>query len=78
MTGSVLAANAFRLGIVALLRIFREQIHGLLVTADLLLGVGLVEIALMRRIQIVDHALMLVVERRRQRDIDLLGLARCP
>src|SRR6266511_723973 len=48
--------------VVALVGIFREQIFSLLMGADLLLGIGLVEIPRMRRVQIVDHALMLVIE----------------
>jgi hypothetical protein len=66
-TVSVLAANAFNV-------IFLEQLLGPLMRADLLLGIGLVEIVLMRRVQIVDHALMLLVERGRQLNVDLVAL----
>src|SRR5262249_26980543 len=52
--------------VVALLGIFREQILGPLVGANLLLGVSLVEILRVRSDQILDHQLMLGVELFRQ------------
>src|SRR5690349_20867995 len=61
-------------GVVAFVGIFREQFLRLLMGAHLLLGIGLVEILLMRRVQVVDHAMMLVIELGWKVDLDLLLL----
>lgn len=73
MTGSVLAANAFNVALSPFCVYFSNSSSALM-RADLLLGIGLVEIVLMRRVQIVDHALMLLVERGRQLNVDLVAL----
>jgi hypothetical protein len=72
MTGSTFAANAFTAALSPFVGIFREQFLRLLMGAHLLLGIGLVEILLMRRVQVVDQALMLVIELGWKVDLDLL------
>jgi hypothetical protein len=67
--GERLSSKCLQRRVVALLRIFLEQLLGPLMRADLLLGLGLVEIVLIRRAQIVDQALMLLVERGRQLNV---------
>src|SRR6185436_3695367 len=72
--GQHLCRKCLHRGVVAFVGIFREQFLRLLMGAHLLLGIGLVEILLMRRVQIVDHALMLVIWLGWKVDLDLLLL----
>ena len=71
--GERLSSQCLQRRVVALLRIFLEQLLGPHARRPAAWH-RLVEIVLMRRVQIVDHALMLLVERGRQLNVDLVAL----
>ena len=73
MTGSVLAANAFNVALSPFCVYFSNSSSALHARRPAAWH-RLVEIVLMRRVQIVDHALMLLVERGRQLNVDLVAL----
>src|SRR5262245_14148114 len=72
--GQHLCRKCLHRSAVAFIGIFRDQSLRLLMGAHLPLDIGLVEILLMRRVQVVDHALILVIELGWKVDLDLFLL----
>ena len=70
--GERLAANAFNVALSPFCVYFSNSSSALM-RADLLLGIGLSK-SFSCAVQIVDHALMLLVERGRQLNVDLVAL----
>ena len=60
--GKRLRGKLLYIGLIAVLRVFFEELHGILVRIDLLTGVCFVEILSGRTIEIIDKLLMLGIE----------------